>query len=478
MGFGQKIFLMSFTLIIIAINLIGIFMINHIYESNMQKEIDKNMLQINDIMTEVEYGIDNLSRIANIYLKKNVHIELYNNGKRVYTNLKGEYPQIEEKLLTKEDKETVERIYGNMSATESDIYLNYEQNGQGKSMIRTYMEGDQLFMKLKKYDKVVITLSDISEINKMREEQVEYFIKLSLASSFMIALLLSVSVGFLTRRIKQLNNVVEEVEKGNYEAKVRKVGKDEIGNVGKSFNKMTKAVQKNILEIQEVAENRKRFIGNLTHEIRTPLTSIVGYSSLIKSGKVIDTQTILEYNNRIYEEGKYIEQISQKLMDILLLENGNIEVEEMNLSEEVNSIIEELKEKFPMVVYEKEIAENIWVSMDKTLFKSLMINLVKNAIKAYEKDPIVRIELTKDKVINIIDYGKGIPKEELEKIKEPFYTLSKDRNRRFSGMGLGLPLCIKIIERQKGKLEIQSKEGQGTKVTIKLGVENEGKSDF
>lgn len=479
MGFGQKIFLMSFTLIIIAINLIGIFMINHIYESNMQKEIDKNMLQINDIMTEVEYGIDNLSRIANIYLKKNVHIELYNNGKRVYTNLKGEYPQIDEKLLTKEDKETVERIYGNMAATEeSDIYLNYEQNKQGESMIRTYIEGNQLFMKLKKYDKVIITLSDISEINKMRQEQVDYFIKLSLASSFMIALLLSISVGFLTRRIKQLNNIVEEVEKGNYEAKVKKIGNDEIGNVGKSFNKMTKAVQKNILEIQEVSENRKRFIGNLTHEIRTPLTSIVGYSSLIKSGKVIDKQTILEYNNRIYEEGKYIEQISQKLMDILLLENGNIEVEEMNLSKELNNIIEELKEKFSMVVYEKEIEENIWVSMDKTLFKSLIINLVKNAIKAYEKDPIVRIELTKDKEINIIDYGRGIPKEELERIKEPFYTLSKDRNRRFSGMGLGLPLCIQIVERQKGKLEIQSKEGQGTKITIKLGVENESKGDF
>ena len=69
----------------------------------------------------------------------------------------------------------------------------------------------------------------------------------------------------------------------------------------------------------------------------------------------------------------------------------------------------------------------------------------------------------------MIDYGKGIKQDDLEKIKEPFYTLSKDRNRKFSGMGLGLPLCIQIVEMQEGILEIESKENEGTKIIIKLG---------
>ena len=73
----------------------------------------------------------------------------------------------------------------------------------------------------------------------------------------------------------------------------------------------------------------------------------------------------------------------------------------------------------------------------------------------------------------MIDYGKGIKEEELEKIKEPFYTLSKDRNRKFSGMGLGLPLCIQIVQMQEGILEIQSEEKKGTKIIIKLGEKNE-----
>lgn len=98
MQFGQKIFLMSFILIIIAINAIGISMINYTYESNMEAEIDKNMIQINNIMSEVANGIDNLSHVANIYLKNNVHIEYYDEGKRVYTNFKEEYPRNRRKI--------------------------------------------------------------------------------------------------------------------------------------------------------------------------------------------------------------------------------------------------------------------------------------------------------------------------------------------------------------------------------------------
>lgn len=99
MQFGQKIFLMSFALIVIAINAIGISMIKHTYESNMKKEIDKNILQINNIMSEVQNGIDNLSYVGNIYLKNNVHMEYFQEGKKVYTNFKEEYPRSRRKII-------------------------------------------------------------------------------------------------------------------------------------------------------------------------------------------------------------------------------------------------------------------------------------------------------------------------------------------------------------------------------------------
>ena len=464
MGFGQKIFLMSFTLIIIAINLIGINMINYTYQSNIEKEIDKNMIQINNIINELQYGINNISMLGNTYLKNNVNIEIYDEGRRIYTNFKEDYSKIlEEKLFIEEDKMTNEELHDKYNEYNNDE--QYETDGN----ITTYIEGNKLFMKMRKYTNVVVIMSDISKINNMKKEQIDYFIKLSLACSLTIAFLLSISVSFITRKIKILNKTVKEVAKGNYTAKVKKLGNDEIGNVGKSFNKMTDALQKNISEIEKVSENRKRFIGNLTHEIRTPLTSIVGYSSLIKNRKVADEKVVLEYSKRIYDEGKYIEEISQKLMDLMLLENGSIIKNTINLSEELNRIIEEMQITFPYVIFQRQIEKDVYINFDKTLLKTLIINLTKNAINAYENNPIVRIELDKRKVIKVIDYGKGIKKEELEKIKEPFYTLSKDRNRKFSGMGLGLPLCIQIVEMQEGRLEIESKENEGTKIIIKLG---------
>lgn len=465
MGFGQKIFLMSFTLIIIAINLIGINMINYTYQSGIEKEIDKNMIQINNIMNELENGISNLSQIGNIYLKNNVNMEIYNGGRRIYTNFKEDYSKIlEEKVFNEEDKMAYDELH--------DQYAEYEKF-ETDGLITTYIEDNKLFMKMRKYTNVVVIMSDISKINNMKKEQIDYFIKLSLACSLTIAFLLSISVSLLTRKIKILNQTVKEVEKGNYTAKVKKLGNDEIGNVGKSFNKMTDALQKNISEIERVSENRKKFIGNLTHEIRTPLTSIVGYSSLIKNRKVTNEEVILEYNKRIYDEGKYIEEISQKLMDLLLLQNGSIERNIINLSEELNEIIENMQTTFPNVIFQKKIEKEIYANFDKTLLKTLIINLTKNAINSYENNPIVRIELDSKKVIKVIDYGKGIKQDELEKIKEPFYTLSKDRNRKFSGMGLGLPLCIQIVEMQEGKLEIESKENEGTKIIIKLGEGHE-----
>lgn len=468
MGFGQKIFLISFTLIIIAINLIGINMINYTYQSGIEKEIDKNMIQINNIMNEFENGINNeLSQIGNIYLKNNVRIELYSEGERVYTNFKQDYSNIlEEKLFEEDDKMTSEELY-------EKYKFGTRQDLEAEKKITTYIEENKLFMKIRKYKNVVVILSDISKINNMKKEQIEYFISLSLICSLAIAFILSISVSFLTRKIKRLNKTVKEVEKGNYEVQVKNLGNDEIGNVGKSFNQMTKALQKNISEIERVSENRKIFIGDLTHEIRTPLTSIIGYSSLIKNKKVTNEDIILEYTKRIYDEGKYIEEISQKLIDLMVLENGSIKQDKINLSEELNKIIEDIKATFPYAILRKEIRENVYVNFDKTLLKTVIINLVKNAINAYESNPIVRIELSKEKTIKVIDYGKGIKKEELEKIKEPFYTLSKDRNRKLSGMGLGLPMCIQIVEKQNGKLEIESKENEGTKIIIKLGEENE-----
>lgn len=479
MKFSQKIFLISFILIIIVINIIGIVMINYTYKLNIEKEIEKSISQTNNIMHELTvYSSYDLSTVANNYLKNGINVDVYINGQRSYTNFKSEDSQIAEGLLTSEDKSKdegltteIDNIENGILYTDEDKIMaekksaNIVENSSYTEYMDSYIINDKLFMKLKRDNYIVITLSSISEANNMKQEQTNFFIELSVISSFIIALFLSITVNFLTRKIKKLDKAVNKVKQGNYNIKLKKLGNDEIGNFGNSFNEMTIAIQDNINKIQEVSENRRQFIGDLTHEIRTPLTSIIGYSSLINNDKVTDNNTIKQYSARIYEEGKYIQQMSERLTEMLLIENGSIKKELINISEEMKIIIEELENLYYNAIFNIQIEENVYKEVDKILLKSLIYNLVKNAIGAYDTTPRIDIYLSKYE-ITIIDYGRGIPEDKIEKIKEPFYTLTKDRNRKISGMGLGLTLCFKIVNIHNWKLNIKSEIEKGTKVTI------------
>lgn len=479
MKFSQKIFLISFILIIIVINIIGIVMINYTYKLNIEKEIEKSISQTNNIMHELTvYSSYDLSTVANNYLKNGINVDVYINGQRSYTNFKSEDSQIAEGLLTSEDKSKDEELTTEIDNIENGLLdtdedkikaeknsANIVENSSYIEYMDSYIINDKLFMKLKRDNYIVITLSSISEANNMKQEQTNFFIELSVISSFIIALFLSITVNFLTRKIKKLDKAVNKVKQGNYNIKLKKLGDDEIGNFGNSFNEMTIAIQDNINKIQEVSENRRQFIGDLTHEIRTPLTSIIGYSSLINNDKVTDNNTIKQYSARIYEEGKYIQQISERLTEMLLIENGSIKKELINISEEMKIIIEELENLYYNAIFNIQIEENVYKEVDKILLKSLIYNLVKNAIGAYDTTPRIDIYLSKYE-ITIIDYGRGIPEDKIEKIKEPFYTLNKDRNRKISGMGLGLTLCFKIVNIHNWKINIKSEIDKGTKVTV------------
>lgn len=443
MKFNQKIFLMSHILVTIAIFIIGYLMITNNHKTSIDSQIEKSIFQINRIRDEFDlYGQSIIPQIAAIYRKENVHIEILSNNKILYTNLMQIDQQLKEKIIPE------------------------------KNCINSYIEKDTLFLCFQTEDSIIYTTTDISSIFQTRTDQIVFFIKISIICSLLISATLYIGTSIITRKIKQLNKAANEVQKGNYNIEVKDLGKDEIGILGKTFNEMTNAIYQNINHITKISEDRKNFIGNLTHEIRTPLTSIIGYSSLIKNKKILDQEIIEDYANRINEEGNYIKKISEKLMNLLLLENEMATLHPILLSKELEKDVLELSQIFKQTNLRLEIEESIWINSDETLLKSLINNLVKNAIQSYNEDndeKEVVIKLDRQAVIQIIDYGKGIPKEEIEKIKTPFYTLNQDRNREHSGMGLGLPLCFKIVETHKGKLEIQSQEKKGTIITINLG---------
>lgn len=422
-------------MIIIVVNGIGIILINNSFETNIEQEIEKNIASMNVIMNASYYYTGELTYMIRSYQSSGDHTKIYRDEDIFYNDFSEDLAKIEANLIN-----------------------------DNSELVNVYINNKEMYLSMQKDNYKIIISSRIDDIYNNRDKQIEYFIKISLLTSLGASLILSILVILTTRKLKKLKKVTEEIEKGSLDIDIPDLGNDEIGSYAISFRSMKTSIQNNMKEIERISENRKIFIGNLTHELRTPLTSIIGYSSLIKNGKVKNMESIKEYNERIYKEGKYIEDMRDKLMELILLDNNKIEKEKSNLASLIKEYINELKQIYPKVVFKINLEEIVYKDINQTLFKSLVFNLIKNGIEA-SKEPVIEIVLTNNNIL-IKDNGIGIKKEEIEKIKEPFYTLKSDRNRASSGLGLGLTLCMKIIEVHNWKLDITSSVGTTVKIEM------------
>lgn len=335
---------------------------------------------------------------------------------------------------------------------------------------KVYIKDEFLYTGFMKNDITIISKTNISSIYDFKKQQIKFFIEISFIFTFFVTIMIYLLVKVLTDRIKILDKVARKISQNNdYNIRVPEIGNDEIGTLGKVINQMLNSINEDIENINKISNNRQEFINNLTHEIRTPLTSIVGFSSLIKNEKTTDIKKIKEYSTYIYNEGMFLKDLSNKLTEIILLDNKKCSKEKLNISEMLLYIISNLKIKFPNVIFNDNICEKCYKYIDKVLFKILIENIIKNSITAYEKNKNIIIEIIlKDNILIIKDYGKGIKKSDLEKIKEPLYTTNYDRNKDISGLGLGLTICNKIIKYHDWTWRIDSEENSWTKTSIFL----------
>jgi len=242
---------------------------------------------------------------------------------------------------------------------------------------------------------------------------------------------------------------------------------DEIGEMAIAFNKM--------LERLEISfEAKKLFISNASHEIRNPLTAIMGEAEVAIS-KTRSAHEYQESLNKILEEA---DTLNSTVNNLLLL--SKIAGNEAGVSSETihfDAYLIEIGKGYNYLNSNNEIAINIEkgpfiIKGNKNLLKTAIVNLLDNACK-YSSNKLVKIKLyRKDKylVLSIKDKGIGISKEELAKIFEPFYRGSNTRNVK--GTGIGLSLCGKIIQIHKGTIDIQSQLGKGTQVYLRLPLES------
>ena len=281
----------------------------------------------------------------------------------------------------------------------------------------------------------------------------------------LVILLISKSI---TRPLSRLTEQTDRIADGDYTTALPEESKiAEIRGLSRSIGIMQSQIEERIATLEEKNAEQERFIASLTHEIRTPLTSIIGYSSLLlpraPEGPVREGLT------QIHSGGLRIQSLTESLIRLLTLEKDPVQAEEIDLP----AFLQKTAEAYTLRLKEGDIALSIegegTAVTDPGLLSILVSNIIDNAIKAMADSDEKKLTLfsAPSKLI-VTDTGRGIPADDIEKIFEPFYMVDKSRKHSLGGFGLGLAIVSKIRDVLGLTLSIESKPGKGTSVTIQF----------
>lgn len=316
----------------------------------------------------------------------------------------------------------------------------------------------------------IVNAYDVGDIYEERDRQLKDILLtdiIILAVSFVIISIFSI---YVTKPIKELNKTSKKISSGKFNERVNINSKDEIGELAESFNAMANQVENRITELNLSVKQKDDFINGFTHELKTPMTAIMGYADLLRLKKC-DEELSKKALNYIYAEAKRLENLSFKLMNLMSLSEEKIELKEIEIKGFVNKIIK--SEDFTLTnnIIETNVKE-YYVLGDRELLEVVMRNLIENANKAEPKDNkiLIKGEILENKKyrIHVIDKGKGIPKRHLERVTEDFYMVDKSRSRANGGSGIGLSLVKKILKLHNSNIYIESEENVGTTVYFDL----------
>jgi len=321
-------------------------------------------------------------------------------------------------------------------------------------------------------DYILVTSTDASFLLNQRRQQLWRLAQGGLIFTGLLGLSMMVILKLMLGRVSLLANASRRLSQGDYSVRLNFSGRDELAVLGDSFNEMAQSVESNIQELQSVAEDRKKFIDNLAHEMKTPLTSIIGYADLLRSARKLDDTQRLEYADAIYQEGKHLKTFSAKLMELILVGKSSLDKQKV----ELNEFLQELAQLLEPILSQRGLTMvvactgRITLFMDKAMVQSMLSNLVDNAAKASPAGSKIELTARRDRRervhISVIDHGRGMPSEETRKVTQAFYMLDKARTRAEGGAGLGLALCLEIARGHNAQMNITSHEGVGTAVEI------------
>lgn len=314
-------------------------------------------------------------------------------------------------------------------------------------------------------------VQDISNLYTMRQIQQNTYLQIFIILLMLCAVLAYTVSRLLTAPLQKLSKVSREIASGKLSSRVNIASNDEVGAVAEDFNAMAQQMEETIGELNNAIASQERFVGSFAHEMKTPMTSLIGYAELLRSG-VLTPDEQAEAAYYIYAEGKRLENLSRKLLDLLVLKHKNLPLIKIRPADLIEGLIERLQ---PICT-----RRNISLSCDcqkgtcylePDLVWSLLLNLADNAQKAMPQGGHIhlRLQMLPDGCrIYVFDNGQGIPETALAHLTEAFYRADKARSREQGGFGLGLALCQEIVALHNGQLKFTNRPEGGACVIAEL----------
>jgi signal transduction histidine kinase len=272
--------------------------------------------------------------------------------------------------------------------------------------------------------------------------------------------------------IKELRLGLKEISKGDLSYKVRIVGKDELSEIGKSINDMSQRLYKNNKKEKEIERNKELFIINMSHDLRTPLTSIIGYVNLLKE-KYKNEDDMKKYIDIIDLKSARLDKLISDFFEYNKLTNCEVELNKINIS--INEFLRQVITGIMPLCNDKNLkikllfpSYDISVCIDPDKMFRVMENLLANAIRYSNKESEIEVTLTKEKSITIITIANEcneFNKEEIDKIFDRFYRGDKSRNTVKGGAGLGLAIAKSIVKLHNGDIVAEYNQ---KKICIKM----------
>lgn len=314
---------------------------------------------------------------------------------------------------------------------------------------------------------VILVVGDVSDIYTLIDEMERVILMYTAIFSVLILMLVYLFSKFLLAPFSTILNSMGKMTDGHLDERISITRNDEFGEIANSFNNMA-------IKLQHADENRDEFVSNVSHELKTPLSSMKVLSESILLMDDVPKEVYLEFLQDINSEIDRMTHIVNDLLQLVKLDQKNLalNITKVNLHELVASIVKRLKALADKKGLELEliIEREATIDADETKITLAISNLIENGIKYTEKG-FVKVTVASDNqnaFVIVEDTGSGIPEEEQDKIFTRFYRVDKMRDRETGGTGLGLSITHSTVLLHNGSIRVKSTEDVGSVFTVRF----------